>query len=104
VPKQLKRLLTDVNSKNTLIRFLVQQWKKEKLGCDLYLAYDNQCNLMEASGTITTVDELATDQAEADTRMVLHVHHCAMQHDNITMYTPDTDVFFIALKNLSFFP
>ena len=45
------------------------------------------------------VNELVSNQEEADTRLLLHSHHVSRNgFDDIMIHTPDTDVFLLMLS------
>ena len=46
------------------------------------------------------VEDLQSNQEEADTRMLLHAQHASSTHEQVVLSTPDTDVFIIALSKL----
>ena len=41
---------------------------------------------------ILKVDDLYSDQDEADTRLLLHTQHASLKHPRIIVQSPDTDV------------
>ena len=43
------------------------------------------------------IPELKCTQEEADTRLLFHAQHASCHYDEVIIYTPDTDVFVIAL-------
>ena len=86
--------------------FLFHEWCKPKFskklqGRTIYFALEQECfSLNSDDGKTTTkesVKELCSNQEEADTRMVLHLHHMHKCLPNIpvTISSPDPDVLII---------
>ena len=100
---QWNLLLSSNENKNKLISFIVNQWKHS-----LHLIGEKQIyvtsgqNAFQLNSTEwSCADELYCDHQEADTRMFLHAKHASQTCSNIVLYTPDTDVFIMALSNVS---
>ena len=53
----------------------------------------------KSSAASSLVDELQSNQEEADTRMVLHARHAAKQCSKIVICSPDTDVLVLLLHH-----
>ena len=77
-------------------------WKQYTLnfGHQLVLAgwsfTDPQDVLMVEGGTTRPLPRLASDQEEADTRMILHAEDCSHLFQRLVLHSPDTDVSVIA--------
>ena len=100
--QQWRRLLRSSASKTALIKFLCQAWRNnpypEKLGSKLlYITCEKECFKVTKDGS-EVVDELATSQEEADTRMLLHTKHASSNYRSMVIMTEDTDVFIIRLS------
>ena len=94
-------------SKNALISFLVSQWKEEryrqKLGDrKLYVGSCNSCIIIESNG-FTEYDNLASNQEEADGRLILHALDADKTYPVVTISANDTDVFILCLAFASYF-
>ena len=75
VIKQWGSFLSRGENKKELIRFLVSRWKKNcnVIGdLDVYVAFDDSCSKLRSNGWSRSVPALASNQEEADTRMLLH--------------------------------
>ncbi len=48
---------------------------------------------------IESVPELYSNHEEADTRLILHAQHASTMHSNVTIRSPDTDVFILLLAH-----
>lgn len=48
---------------------------------------------------VKVVQELFSNQEEADTRLILHANHASSDHQTITIRSPDTDVFLLMLHH-----
>ena len=88
-------------SKTALIKFLCEAWKNdpypEKLGSKvLFITCEKQCFKVTKEGS-EVIDELTTNQEEADTRMLLHAKHASSNYKSIVIVTEDTDVFVICV-------
>lgn len=108
VPKQFnKEFLSHSKNKTALIEFLVNSWKSEnvELDYDVYIGHEKSCvHISKFDGSVTDFDELRCNHVEADTRLLLHAHNAAQSHTEIVIYSPDTDVFVIALSVAELFP
>ena len=59
---------------------------------ELYVDYNNALH-------VNVVQELFSNQEEADTRLILHAHHASSDHETTTIRSPDTDVFILLLHH-----
>ena len=97
-----RRLLRSSASKNAIIKFLCQAWRNdpypEKLGSKLiFITCGKQCFKVTKDGS-EVVDDLATFQEEANTRMLLHTKYVSSNYIYMVIVTEDTDVFIIAFS------
>ena len=105
VPKQWKKFMSLGRNKEELINFLYMSWCEcdpQVLGdITLYVTHKNLCHKIKSIDNlviVTEVHELASDHEEADTRLILHASHALQNYQNITIRSPDTDVFVFALS------
>ena len=99
--KQWGLLLSSGKNKNSLVKFVCNEWRKEEYRNkirqkDLYVT-DGVEVIKLSSTAITTIQELNSNHEEADTRMVLHATHASSDSNPIVISSPDTDVFVICL-------
>ena len=76
-------------------------------GIELFTTHKEQCHrLCESQEGITCskVDALTSNHEEADTRMLCHAFQASTNYPSVTIKSPDTDVFFIALNASSVIP
>ena len=97
VPKQWKKFLRDNHSKNHLLEFIVNHWKKISVEGEIEVIATTRTECFRYqfdSGlpVISDIPELASDHEEADTRLVLHAAHASAGHSTVLVYSPDTDV------------
>ena len=95
-------------NKANLIRFIASEWRKEnslcrtKLGeCKtvMFITCDEECFKI-MSNTVELVPELESSQAEADTRMMLHLAHISQYDFSCAVIASiDADVTFLCLTN-----
>ena len=101
--RQWNLLLSSNTNKNKLIEFIVNEWKNlgrllgQKVLCvssgiDVFLVKANETQLIQ---------ELQGNHQEADTRMLLHVHHASMSRNKIIVSSPDTDDFMVMLSKVT---
>ena len=74
---QWKNVLKEIMNKNSLIHFIVEQWKMEesrkKIGNRiLYVTCQENCYRIDVNG-VQPVEDLFCEHEEADTRLLLHV-------------------------------
>ena len=124
VPRNFAQFLSNGKNKNSLIGFLFNCWKSDvsKMGgITLFFAHAKVCHKLKHENlggstdsdelsslcthdmagrntSVTVVPELACDHQEADTRMLLHTAHAARTSSSVTIFSPDTDVFLLALS------
>lgn len=108
VPKQWKKFLTLGENKESLISFLREHWciyASSHLGnLDvLYVTSKEKCYRF-SRGTAGSdlvvcdeVSELESSHEEADTRLLLHAKHAAIENDRVIIKSPDTDVFLLCI-------
>ena len=98
--KQWNLLLSSNENKNKLTAFIVDHWKTNatKIGQKEFYVTSGEKVFKITSTEHREVDELESDHQEADTRMLLHAKHSSYSYNNIVIYTPDADVFIIALS------
>ena len=95
--KQFGAFLSSSNNKLELIRFLASKWQAEHTvikEIEVNVAYDDVCIQLGSSGSI---EELACNHEEADTRMLFHAKNISESYRSIVIHTPNTDVLLIAL-------
>ena len=101
--QQWHSFLSNGTSKTSLVAFLNEEWKKEK-----YMPYFEERQIFLTCGEVCSyyngfrwenVNELVSNQEEADPRLLPHSHHASRNgfHD-IMVHTPDTDVFLLMLS------
>ena len=96
-PDQWEKYLRNGENKDTLVRFLLQEWQHEKYQQrleqrSLYVSHEGKCYLITSTGC-KIVEPLNNNHIEADTRMMLHANHAAQQgHHTIIIRSADTDV------------
>ena len=105
-PTQWKKYLSDGSNKANLASFLVQEWQKPEYFVrfadfgSLFVTHGMECHKLTAGEKgidCNRLDELCTQQEEADNRILLHTSHAASNgHDCIAIKSPDTDVAVLA--------
>ena len=105
-PTQRKKYLSDGSNKANLASFLVQEWQKPEYFVrfadfgSLFVTHGMECHKLTAGENgidCNGLDEMCTQQEEADTRIILHTSHDASNgHDCIAIKSPDTDVAVLA--------
>ena len=97
-----KKFLASPSSKTNLIKFLVQEWKKQeqrnKLGSKiLYVTCEDLCFKISQENWCEIV-ELESSHEEADTRLLLHALHAAESgYKSVIITADDTDVLVLCL-------
>ena len=97
--KQYAAFLSSSNNKLELIKFLVSRWKTNcsYIGnTEVNVAFDESC-IQLGNGNNTNVEQLSCNHEEADTRLLFHAKKISESFRRIIIYTPDKDVFLIAL-------
>ena len=99
---QGQKYLSDGNNKANLASFLVQGWQKPEYFVrfadfgSLFVTHRMERHKLTAGENgidCNRLDELCTQQEEADTRIILHTSHAVSNvHDGIAVKSPDTDV------------
>ena len=100
--KQWGSFLSCNENKNSLIAFVVPEWKKEeyrlKIGSKDVFVIDGEKVFKINQNEVSQIEELESNYEEADTRMVLHANHASSTYEKIMISSPDTDVFVICLS------
>ena len=101
--KQWQQLLSSGDFKNKLISYLVSDWKMfADLPNGKMLIVTDGADAFEITTTSSClIPELRSNHQEADTRILLHAKHASASYDHVIVATPDTDVFLIALSQIS---
>ena len=92
----MKRLLAHVSTKNELTQYLASKTleKGRQNGLHVVVAWSSNCR-----ATHKDMAYLDSDQEEADTKILLHaVDATASGAKSIKIFSPDTDVFVLALR------
>ena len=103
VPKQWKKFLTLGENKESLISFLCERWctyaSSHLSNLDvLYVTSKEKCYSFSrgmADNALVGCDEvseLKSSHEQADTRLLLHAKHVAIENDRVIIKSPDTDV------------
>ncbi|XP_065661751.1 uncharacterized protein LOC136084780 [Hydra vulgaris] len=110
IPRQWKKFLSNGKNKEELINFLFTHWSSLNTfyfsNKSVYLTNEDKCYQFMLSANNVVVSEiisLKSDHEEADTRLMAHCYHAASSHQNIVIWSPDTDVFVIALHAIKHF-
>eukprot|EP00794_Sanderia_malayensis_P000947 gene947-261_t len=79
---------------------------KDQIGrIELFMTHGKHCHHIfknERDETdIAEIEELYTDEEEADTRLLLHAKHASLTNNKIVIRTPDTDVFILMVGDIS---
>ena len=102
IVRQWRKFLSNIGNKSSLIKFLVEEWKKpmytDRLnGKVLFATCDDRCYQFTANGGEEVVALKATHE-EADTRLFLHAAHAAAEgYRSVVVNSDDTDVFVMSL-------
>lgn len=107
VPRQWKKFLSSGQNKEETMEFLFYDRKQLPASLfkdfEIYLYHKDKCHVfyardLDSSLIFEMIDELKCDHEEADTRMAFNVHHAASSgFENISIRSPDTDIFIIML-------
>ena len=93
--------LSSNENKNTLIRFVVGERKKENyrltIGSKSIFVTDGEKVFKINVDTVVAVPELESNHEEAETRIMLHIQDASQHFQKILISIPDTDVFVICL-------
>ena len=98
--KQWNQFLSTASNKTALIKFIVAQWASSPHFNNIergkfYATVDDECMELSKDGA-RSIEQLRSNQEEADTRMFLHLIDGCRTYNNFVIHTPDTDVFMIA--------
>ncbi len=77
---QWKNFLKEIMNKNSLIHFIVEQWKMEESRKKiLFVTCQKKCYKVDVNRVqpVEESEDLVCEHEEADTRMLLHVQHAA---------------------------
>ncbi len=102
IVRQWRTFLSRIANKNSLISFIVNEWRKawcrEKLnGKVLYATVDDKCYKITSQGS-DKVAALHCTQEEADGRLLVHASHAASEgYQGTVICSEDTDVFVMSL-------
>ena len=96
VIRQWNSFLGDNNNKNSLVHFLVDNWREYTMPVNkvIYATIGDKCICLSDSMNTPT---LLCKQEETDTRIFLHCKHASARFREVIIHTPDTDVFVLAL-------
>lgn len=105
VPRQWKKFMSSGENKEELMKFIFSAWKDVDpqllKNVEIFLAHESMCHRFSNShGNLecSEIESLYSDHEEADTRMIAHAKHASLSYSIITIKSPDTDVFVIALN------
>lgn len=105
VPRQWRKFLSSGENKEDLMKFIFSSWKNVDpqllKNVEIFLAHESMCHrFSNANGKLecSEIESLYSDHEEADTRMIAHAKHASLSYSIITIKSPDTDVFVIALN------
>ena len=103
--RQWRRFLSQMKNKTSLIRFLANEFKKEKYKEILQrqrkvLFITSEEKWWKITGeSVEEVPELTSSQEQADTRLLLHASHASQEgHRAVIVVTEDRDVFVLLLS------
>ena len=99
--KKLRRLLA-CSEKNKITTFLAESWKeeskREKLGSrTMFVMCEEKCFKL-IQETCAEMQALRSSHEEADTRLLLHAHHTAVNDQSLVVVADDTGVLIICLS------
>ena len=96
VIRQWNLFLGDNNNKNSLVHFLVNNWREYAMPVNKVICetIGDKCICLNDPLNMPT---LFCKQEEADTRIFLHCKHASARFREVIIHTPDTDVFVLAL-------
>ncbi|KAG1650017.1 hypothetical protein GQR58_028409 [Nymphon striatum] len=100
--KNWKRILASTESKAKLTIFLAENWKEEcrrsKLCSIILMVTTGEQCFKITNDEVTEMTELRSTHEEADTRMMIHAKHAAVNFRTVVVISEDTDVFVILLS------
>ena len=113
LPLDWKNFLHNEENKRQLFQFILSEWSTNKyagklIGRKVYYAIGKECFCLSSNDGVVVeknaVEDLFSNQEEADTRMILHLNHinnslsATETHDStVVVRSPDTDVFLLLL-------
>jgi hypothetical protein len=108
LPRDFKSFLLNAD-KRQLIAFLLSEWQTDRYaknlhGREVFYVCESQCVRLHSNDglhvTSSPIEELTSNQKEADTRIILHCLYSAdrtLLDVDITVRSPDTDVFILLI-------
>jgi len=102
-PDQLSKFLANGRNKEQLNEFFFEQWCLSAdlfNGIELFVMHGEMCHEI-LNAQVNLVHELSTyDHEEADTRLLLHIHHISKTKPNskVLIISSDTDVAILLLS------
>ena len=99
IPSNWESFLRIEANKDELFNFLSESMQTYNTGGKVLIGTYDESVMTTAQNTIMDIDSLQPcSHEEADTRILLHVKHCAQQgHKRISIQTVDTDVVVLAV-------
>ena len=100
VPSDWKELLHHNSNKEQIIRLLLNEWKKDKYAprlhtVNLYFALGTKCFILSSSDgknpLCETCDNLASEQEEADPRMITHLLDILQEKEDMSVVVRSSD-------------
>lgn len=107
--RQWRKFLLSPTNKSQLIRFISEEWQKERYkeklaGKTIFVTTEEKCFEITSEGTRYRED-LKSEQEEADTRVLLHAAHAAASgYKAVVVASEDTDVFVLCVAFKGFIP
>lgn len=110
-PRDWKKFLSNAENKKRLSEFLLEEWQKHKFATKLHgrqvvvVTEGKATRLSSVNGEQVVseeISELCLTQEEADTKIILHCHHTAMNtssNSTIIVRSPDTDVLVLLISH-----
>jgi len=109
-PSQWKKFLTSGKNKQALQCFIADHLKlvTHSTSVALYVALTTDVFKLlfnpDQLPQTTDCPEMRSDHEEADTRLVLHAKIASQHHENVIIWSPDTDVAVIGISHCSSIP
>ena len=102
IPKQWKKLIANSQNKTNLSAFLTSTWRQLGQGMleggeELVIGGGfTDCNqvvtVKRGIAVGLCIEELQSDQEEADTQLLLHAKHASLSNNRVIFQSPDTDL------------
>lgn len=103
LPKQWNQYLRNGQNKELLIEFMFKEWSKYTDSIyskkEVFVQHGKLCHKILGKNRSQLIQELESDQEEADTLMLLHADHAKSTYDTITINSDDTDVFLLCISH-----